>query len=308
MGRSPTPVQNIVNKNREADMLTSYELNLEGAIAGMAFEFSEYSYQSATSGQVSNFGGTEGSRANAYMLLPLANNLVDTFSINIGQNEIGGIGALSASGGAGNNIFSEAANATLNAAEQAGTAFGEMMTGEGMSGLIQTATNARAYAGFVGRNLLSAVPGGNSIESGISVGTGMAINPHAALEFKGVGLKTHQFEWKLSPKNAREADTIRKMAKKFRQASLPSYAGASDGAQGTLSKALLKYPDILNIWFVGVNREYFYYFKPCMINSFSVNYAPEGVSLNRGGIPSSVTFSLQVTEASIWTKEDFGDN
>ena len=42
-----------------------------------------------------------------------------------------------------------------------------------------------------------------------------------------------------------------------------------------------------------------------MISSFATNFTPNGVSLNRGGKPSVVTLSMSMTEAQIWTREDY---
>lgn len=293
-----TPPVSTINRNKESDRFTNYELSLEGSKAGMAFLFKDYSYEGTQSGLIKG-----GSRTSAAMLLPLANNLVDSFSINVGQNEIGGIGALGAqaaqSGGIG-NIVGEA----LGATEALGQAVGEAVTGANYDSAVGILSDARGYAGFVGRNLLDALPGGADLNAGFGIGTGTAINPHAALEFKGVQLKTHTFEWTLSPKNVAEQNTIKNMANRMKRASLPSYEKTGSGG-GALSRALLKYPDIVEIWFVGVNAEYFYYFKPALIQSVTLNYAPNGVMLNRGGAPSGITLAITVSEAAIHTKEDY---
>lgn len=292
------PVASTINRNKENDRFTNYELSLEGSNAGMAFLFKDYTYQDTQTGLIKG-----GSRTSGAMLLPLANNLVDSFSINVGQNEIGGLGALgiaAAQGGGIGNIVGEA----LDATKALGEAAGEAVTGANYDSAINTLSSARGYAGFAGRNILDALPGGADLNAGFGIGTGDAINPHAALEFKGVQLKTHTFEWALSPKNVAEQITIKNMVDRMKKASLPSYAGTGSG-RSALSRALLKYPDIVEIWFVGVNREYFYYFKPALIQSVTVNYAPNGVMLNRGGTPSSITLAITVSEAQIHTKEDY---
>ena len=293
-------VGSTVNRSQSNQRPQSLELSLEGAQAGMAFVFRGYEYGQSQEGLIKRNSSI--SNINATMLLPLANNLTDSYSINVGQNEIGGLGALgvAAAGGGGGDLI----RAGLDASAKLGSAAANALTGDSasiQSGL-DVLSSARGYAGFVGQNLLSSIPGGADINAGLGVGSGTAINPHAALVFNGVGLKTHTFEWKLSPKNKNEATIIRNMANRIRKASLPEYTGDSSTAIG---KALMKYPDLVDIWFVGVDSSYFYYFKPCLIQSFSVNYAPDGPVLNRGGIPNSVTFTMQVTEASIHTKEDY---
>tara|TARA_R110002074_G_scaffold58612_1_gene143414 strand:+ start:17 stop:286 length:270 start_codon:yes stop_codon:yes gene_type:complete len=43
-----------------------------------------------------------------------------------------------------------------------------------------------------------------------------------------------------------------------------------------------------------------------MISQFNVDYAPNGIALNRGGKPSAVRINMVMTEASIHTKADYG--
>lgn len=290
-----TTAESVISAARDRDRFTSYELSMDGSKAGMALLFREYDYQ-RTDGIVA---GT----TNASMMLPLATNLIDSYSINIGQNEIGGLGMLAAdvfSSGGGAGLLDMGNQAASNL-QTFGADLAGGLTGGNFGSVVQNLSDARGYAALMGRNLMDSIPGGSDINAGIGLATGTAVNPHAALQFNGINLKSHNFEWKLSPKNRREADTIRNMANRIRSAALPSYANESSGA---LSRALLRYPNLVDIWFVGVQREYFYYFKPCMINNFSINYAPDGVVLNRGGIPNSVILTLQVTEARINTRDE----
>lgn len=290
-------VEQVVSDRRNGDRFTNYELSMDGARAGMAFLFSKYSYEGAQTGFAASNRGFYG-LPNASIQLPLPSNINDSYSINVGGNEIGAVGAMGAAVGSGSSV-ADLYNAALASTEALGEAAGGMLTDRSN---IEALTTARAYASFVGRNASTYIPGGADAERGLGVGSGTAVNPHQALVFNGVSLKTHTFDWKLSPKNIQEANTIRDMANRIRKAALPSYQGIGEGLT---RRALLEYPDLVQVWFVGVDREYFYKFKPCMIQNFSVNYGPEGVSLNRGGIPSSVTFTMTLIETQIHTKEDY---
>ena len=87
----------------------------------------------------------------------------------------------------------------------------------------------------------------------------------------------------------------------------PSYAsfGGAGGESRTLSRSLLNYPDMVEIAFTGIDQNYFYYFKPAMINNFSVDYAPGGIALNKGGRPSVMNITMSVTESEIHTRESY---
>jgi hypothetical protein len=42
-----------------------------------------------------------------------------------------------------------------------------------------------------------------------------------------------------------------------------------------------------------------------MISQFNVDYAPNGIALNKGGKPSAVRLTMVMTEAAIHTKADY---
>ena len=68
---------------------------------------------------------------------------------------------------------------------------------------------------------------------------------------------------------------------------------------------------MVDIFFVGLNQEYYFYFKTCMINNITVDYAPQGQSLFKGeggSRPVMMNFKVDLTEAQIHTKEDYTDN
>jgi hypothetical protein len=122
------------------------------------------------------------------------------------------------------------------------------------------------------------------------------------LRFEGVNLKSHTFNWSLSPESEEEAEQLKNLINFIRQRMLPTYADP-DG-QSSLSRTLLNYPSLVDIYFTGINQEYFYYFKPCMIQNFTTDYTPNGVTLNRGGRPSFINMTMQLSEARIHTAAD----
>jgi hypothetical protein len=132
---------------------------------------------------------------------------------------------------------------------------------------------------------------------------GSAVNPRAALAFEGVELKTHSFSWTLAPKNSRESDILKELIFKIKRSSLPSYQTIST----TSFKAYLKYPDIVDIYLLGVNAEYFMKFKTCMIRSVTVDYSSPGlVPILKGGKPAAVNLNLEFYEMDIHTSNDYG--
>ena len=264
---------------------------------GIVFVFRSYDY--STVDQVVKPGG----RVGGSVSLPLPTNIQDSYDVNVNQFELGATSALAADLLTGNTSGLQSDIRSLTSSLTGGQNLPQGTTasdlGQAGTALLQT---LKAAGAFAGRNLLDTI-GLDGISAGIDVAGGTVVNPHVALRFEGVNLKQHSFEWTLSPQSQREADQIKSIANKIRSAAAPSYAGGKGSS--SLSRALLNYPDLVDIWFVGLDQSYFYYFKPAMIQNFTVNYTPNGVAIAKGGQPAVVNMSMTLTEASINTREDF---
>jgi hypothetical protein len=261
----------------------------DNAAHAINFKFSKYSYGvgGAGVGGFSNFARTQAS-----VSLPLPANIQDSFSVQVGAFEMGAMGALAADALSGGDIAD-------NAVKGFRTALGNT---EGNQESLATAVSTlQAGAGFFARNALDSLGFGN-VSGGVSVASGDAVNPHVALKFDGVDMKSHTFTWNLAPKNKKESDELANCIAAIKKAMLPSYGL---GGQGAVGKALLAYPDIVEISFTGLDQYYYYKFKKCMIKSFNVNYTPNGPAVLEGGRPAAVQLELSVTEAEIHTKEDY---
>ena len=134
---------------------------------------------------------------------------------------------------------------------------------------------------------------------------GQAINPFETMEFKGVKLKTHAFNWRLSPSNSADSDALRDIINEIKKNMLPKYVAAFGPA--ALAHALLQYPYLAMITFLGIDQNYYYKLKPCMITGFDVRYnGGEQLNVFKGGKPVVVELSLEMTEVQIHTSEDYG--
>ncbi len=158
---------------------------------------------------------------------------------------------------------------------------------------------------------LTAFLGGTAVVANQVAGTtgslllGQAINPFETMEFKGVKLKSHSFNWRLSPSSQKDSDALRDIIKEIKKNMLPAYVGAAGPA--ALTHALLKYPKLVMISFLGINQDYYYKLKPCMITGFDVRYnGGEQLNVFKGGKPVVVELSLEMTEVQIHTSDDYG--
>jgi len=62
---------------------------------------------------------------------------------------------------------------------------------------------------------------------------------------------------------------------------------------------------MVDIYFFGIDSDYFIRFKTCMVQSATFNYTPQGLAVMKGGKPAAVSLSLQLMETDIHTAEDY---
>lgn len=186
-----------------------------------------------------------------------------------------------------------------------GAGFSQMLTGASNGDLEKVAqsilgTSVKDVASAAQYILRSKLPG--DIQKSINTATGQALNPRETMAFEGVDLRTHQFNWDLFPSNKNDSERIREIVNMLKRNSLPETV-----TLGTISKAFLRYPSTVDMYLIGVNREYFMKFKTSMIRSFSVDYGAGGnMSIMEGGKPAGVNISIQFAELEIETAHDYG--
>lgn len=204
--------------------------------------------------------------------------LVDKMGINYNASELGVLGAATASG-----------------------------TGVIMDAFNGTGTNTEAksidYEGLV-KNLFAAgaafaresIP--DQFADGISQGLGNIANPHIALLFKGMALKTFSFTWKFAPRTPGESETLKTIIKDIKKKIHPKYTQEGNNF-------FLNYPDEVDLYYAG-SGDYLHYFKRAAVTDMEVNYQPDGTAfLANGGAPAFVEITMSFQETEIWTAEDF---
>lgn len=282
--------RSIIEQNRASQSFGRYTFPSSPGVHNIVLHFRGYSY-GGTEGTV---GPRAGADSQASVVLPIPTNLEDSYNVQINQFELEATGGVAADilSGQGSDVLKDLASAT---------SFSENSTLNGL-GLAELVSTVKAASAFVGRNALDSL-GVGGLSAAVDVTSGTAVNPHVALRFEGVNLKNHEFSWTLSPKNEEEARTLQGMINFIRSKILPSYAGVGDG-DTAISRALLTYPSLVDIYFTGLDQSYFYYFKPAMVTNFSTNFTPNGLALNRGGRPSVIQMSMSLSEARIHTSAD----
>ena len=148
----------------------------------------------------------------------------------------------------------------------------------------------------------------------LSRASGSVLNPNLELLFQAPTLRTFQFQFKMSPRNKEEADTVKKIIRTFKR----RMAAKKDN-----DGLFLKAPNVFKIKYLkGMNiHKSINLIKVCALLNFAVDYTPNGTYMTFGGgengdeEASMVTYNLAMTFQEIepiyesdYTKDfEYGD-
>ena len=170
--------------------------------------------------------------------------------------------------------------------------------GSSTSTPLERATMGLEGAAAAASQLMTGLPGGNEILNASSAITGLAINPFTTVVFKGPQFKTHNFSWKFFPKSKQESDMLTKIVQTIKYHILPGLL--------TSSGVIFEYPEMVLIN-ISPSEENLYKFKPCIVKSLNVNYAPSGgPSFFRNSLaaPTGIELKMELQEIEYFTKMD----
>jgi hypothetical protein len=261
----------------------------------MVMNFIDYKYD-PTAGFVSS--GSNAISVGATIVLPLPMNLEDSVNVNSNRAQLGLTGtAAYALMNMSNESMKRSGSATYNALKEV------MNDTSSLTDIDSYLSTARVFGSFVGRAGLDNISPGAGLAADLTTGT--AVNPHTTLDFDGVALKSHTFNWTLAPRNERESSSLNSIIRTIKRNMLPNY----QGIDGIVPRALLTYPKLVKISLLGIDQDYFYFFKPGLINSLNTQYSQgNGTTMLKGGRPGVITLQMAFTEAQIHVASDYSDN
>ena len=133
---------------------------------------------------------------------------------------------------------------------------------------------------------------------------GATINPNLELLFNGPLLRPFSFQFRLSPRNKKEAESVVRIIRFFKQGMSPIRT------EGNL---FLMAPHTFQVHFVHspTNSEHPFIgkMKECALTSFSTDYTPENnYSTLRDGFMTSYTITMEFQELEPVYNDDYGDD
>lgn len=290
------PVAADIMAARRQNTITELSFPLDLGPHAIIFNFSEYSFDRET--RVQN------SVMKSSIALPIPANLQDSFKVRLSSNELGFLGAASTQAAA---MIKELAGAGVDPTKMDMTLLSDKLKEYTKAGDDWNDAMTRTAL----KNALMSI--NSSSVKGIEIGKGIVTNPHIALSFDGIDLKSHSFEWTLMPRNAQESKRIKDIIRTISRNILPKYANLNEDIVSAdspfLSRIFLKYPNVVDIFFLGTESGYLYHFKRAMVADFTVDYAGAGeIAFLENGRPAAVKLQLALTETEIHTRDDFEDD
>jgi hypothetical protein len=168
---------------------------------------------------------------------------------------------------------------------------------------------ASMYALELATSLARQVPGlGEGAERVLFFGTtGLALNPQLEMMFQGTGLRKFILDFKLTPKNKRDADALFATSINTGILHALKYYAAPEIPAGVSGRYFIP-PAQFEITFFHGNKTNTSLIKTkkCVLNSVAVDYTPNGYVTHSDGYPAQISLQLNFTETSILSRSDFG--
>ena len=233
------------------------------------------------------------------ILLPMPSNIEDSNNVVYGDSSLNGLAA-----------------AGVSVVETGMTSLGEAIAGTGKVDFTDLKDNisnkltvglgggdkeiAMATAGdVITKKLVSEavnIFGGNvTTQQLLTRDTGEILNPNMELLFSDVTIRNFRFNFKLTPRNPKEAEQVKLIIRAFKRNMAPQAQGGVQGA----GNFFLRSPNVFKIRYRSGNRDHPFLnkFKQCFLTGVQTTYTGEGVySTYDDRTPVSIILDLSFKE------------
>lgn len=129
--------------------------------------------------------------------------------------------------------------------------------------------------------------------------TGRAINPQMEVLYNSPRLRTFTFDFRLVPRSQPEAETIQKIVNKFKYYSAPTIEANTSGRYYIPPSRF-----ILEFHHRGKENPYLFKTRQCVLESISLDYAPNGYATHYDGAPIETRMQLIFKETTMISRAD----
>jgi hypothetical protein len=154
------------------------------------------------------------------------------------------------------------------------------------------------------RTLLGAadmIPGLEGAMEAVEMQRGFIKTPRMELAFKGIPKRSFQYDFKMIPKSAAEAEEIQKIIKGFKLNMLPEMVA------GTANRLTMPNTFDISYMYNGADNQYLHKISTCVLETMSVSYGGDRYktfeSNANGAPPVEVSITLAFKEMDLITRE-----
>ena len=231
------------------------------------------------------------------ILLPIPAQLQDTNNVVYGDSKMNGLAAagVSALEGAMSTLGGQVANnQKFDISDDIGTFKEELKSGLGGDNAALT-TAADVLTKKLASEAVNIFGANVTVNQLLARGTGEILNPNMELLFSDVTIRNFRFSFKLTPRNAREAEQVKLIIRAFKRNMAPQAQGGVSGS----GNFFLRAPNVFKLRYrSGANDHPFLNkFKQCFLTDMQTTYTGDGVySTYEDGTPVSMQLDLSFKE------------
>jgi len=231
------------------------------------------------------------------ILLPIPAQLQDTNNVVYGDSKMNGLAAagVSALEGAMSTLGGQVANnQKFDLSDDIGTFKEKLKSGLGGDKAALT-TAADVLTKKLASEAVNIFGANVTVNQLLARGTGEILNPNMELLFSDVTIRNFRFSFKLTPRNAREAEQVKLIIRAFKRNMAPQAQGGVSGS----GNFFLRAPNVFKLRYrSGANDHPFLNkFKQCFLTDMQTTYTGDGVySTYEDGTPVSMQLDLSFKE------------
>ena len=226
------------------------------------------------------------------ILLPIPTDLQDANQVNYGSSELNGMAATG---------VQAAEDVMMTSFRKGEDPFGQLQQAYAsaksrvVDGVGTPDVAKNALTKFLAAKAVNVFGANVTLNQLLARGSGEVLNPNMELLFNGPTLRNFRFNYKLTPRNAKEAEQVKLIIRAFKRNMAPQAQG------GSLSSGnwFLKTPNVFKLRYrTGrKNHPFLNRFKQCFLSDMSVRYTGEGVHATyEDGTPVSMVLDLSFKE------------
>ena len=256
----------------------------------------------------------------ATVVLPIPSGIQDNNAVGWGDDTMNNMTAAVAGKVSSNPMQAAVGQAALTLGTQVASAMGGVQlpnatlmqigtiasaAGGNISNIMDNQQVKAAITSLLLKNAGFEVPA----ETILARGFGIVPNSNMELLFQGPTLRSFGFNWRMSPRSAKEATNVKRIIRMFKQGSAPRKLNSQSGAGA--ASLFLGTPNVFKLSYKtgdkeisGLNK-----FKICALVNMNVIYAPDGQwAAYAEGQPVSVQMSLNFQEIEPVYESDYQED